>query len=423
MSSEEAAPAERAPVARGDRIVTLDFIRGIAVLGIVFANIAAFGQTMMAYIWPSALAETPTVSDKLFWLVQFVLVDGKMRGLFTLLFGAGMMLFMERAWARGASRWLQARRLAWLFLFGALHFLLLWHGDILHLYAISGLILIGTLKWKPKTKLITGIVAYAVGSLLMTAQMGGGYAASTYPEVAAKLNPEQRKEVLGAEAKTLQTNAKRIKLYRDGSYLDVTRHMATNKAGEGVAQALFLSVIETMPLMLIGMALYQMGLFSGGMNPQRMRRWGWIGVIGGTALTLALGLWAYRADFPFFQTLFVFVGASPLPRLAVVLGLAALLTLWAPRATASALGQRFVAAGRMAFTNYIATSLLLVPVFNGWGLGLFGQFGRLELFGFVLAVWAAMLLWSKPWLERYRYGPLEWLWRCLTYGKMFPLKR
>lgn len=423
MTGEGIAEGERAPVDRGERIVTLDFIRGIAVLGIVFANIAAFGQTMMAYIWPPALAATPTVEDKLFWLVQFVLVDGKMRGLFTLLFGAGMMLFMERAWARGASRWLQARRLAWLFLFGALHFLLLWHGDILHLYAMSGLILIGTLKWQAKTKLITGIVTYVIGSLLMTAQMGGAYAAATYPEVAAKLQPDQRKEVLQAEAKTIKTNAERIKLYRDGSYTDVARHMATRKAGDGLGQALFLSFIETMPLMLIGMALYQMGLFSGGMDARTMRRWGWIGVTGGTALTLALGLWAYRADFPFFQTLLVFVGASPLPRLAVVLGLAALLTLWAPQATRTALGERFVAAGRMAFSNYIATSLLLVPVFNGWGLGLFGRFGRLELFGFVVAVWIAMLLWSKPWLERFRYGPLEWLWRCLTYGKMFALRR
>lgn len=417
------AEGVRAPVERGERIVTLDFIRGIAVLGIVFANIAAFGQTMMAYIWPPALAEAPTVSDKLFWLVQYVLVDGKMRGLFTLLFGAGMMLFMDRAWANGASRWLQARRLMFLLLFGALHYALLWHGDILHLYAIAGLILLGTLKWKPKTKLIVGLVGYGLGSLLMLAQLGGAYAASTRPEIAAKMPADQRKNIEQAEAKTLEKNAKTIALYRDGGFGDVARHMVVQKAGGDIPQSLFLSFIETMPLALIGMALYQMGLFNGGMNAQRVRRWGWIGVVSGSLVTLLLGLWAYRDDFPFFQTLFVFVGASPLPRLAVILGLTGLLALWAPRATRTALGERFVAAGRMAFSNYIATSLLLVPVFNGWGLGLFGQFGRVELFGFVIAVWAAMLLWSKPWLERFRYGPLEWLWRCLTYGKMFPMRR
>ncbi|WP_296674777.1 DUF418 domain-containing protein [Novosphingobium sp.] len=411
------------PVTQAERLVSLDFIRGIAVLGIVFANIAAFGQTMMAYIWPPALAEGPTSIDKLFWLIQYILVDGKMRGLFTLLFGAGMMLFMERAWARGATRWLQARRLGWLLLFGLLHLLLLWHGDILHGYAISGIILLAAMKWQPRTKLITGLVLYMLGSLAFGAQMGGSYAASVNPEIAAKLKPEQRKEILGAGERTLAKNAETIALYRDGSFFDVARHMTVDKAGQTLGQSLFFSFMETVPLALMGMALFEMGLFSGGMNAGAMRKWGWAGLIAGSAATLALGLWAYRADFPFMLTLLVFVGASPLPRLAVILGLAALLAQWAPRAVGGALGARLVAAGRMAFSNYLGTSLLLVPIFNGWGLGLFGQFGRVELFGFVLAVWALMLLWSKPWLEHFRYGPLEWLWRCLTYWRIFPLRR
>lgn len=417
------AMADQAAASGANRLIQLDFIRGIAVLGIVFANVAAFGQTMMAYIWPPALAEGPTHTDKVFWLLQYVLIDHKMRGLFTLLFGAGMMLFIEKAWAKGETRWLQARRLLWLLLFGALHYVLLWHGDILHLYAISGLLLLGAVKWKPKTKLIVGLTAYCLGSLLMAAQIGGAYLGATYPSVAARMEPEQRKSVLEAETKTLAKNAKTIELFRDGSYSDVVRHMAIQKAGNDVVQSLFLAFIETMPLILIGQALYQLGLFGGGFSSRSMRRWGWIGVATGSAITLVMGLWVFSADFPFFQTLLVFIGASPLPRLAVILGLMNLLVLWAPQAAGSALGQRFVAAGRMALSNYLGTSVLLVPVFDGWGLGLFGQFGRLELFGFVLVVWVLMLAWSKPWLERYRYGPLEWLWRCLTYWKMFPLKR
>lgn len=419
----EPAIAEQAAVAGENRLIQLDFIRGIAVLGIVFANVAAFGQTMMAYIWPVALAAGPTQTDKIFWLLQFVLIDHKMRGLFTLLFGAGMMLFIDKAWAKGETRWLQARRLLWLLLFGALHFVLLWHGDILHLYAISGLLLLGTVKWKPKTKLIVGFTAYVLGSLLIATQLGGAYLATTYPAVAARMSPDQRKGVFEAETKTLSENAKTIKLYREGSYADVVKHMAVKKAGNDFVQSLFLAFMETMPLILIGQALYQLGLFGGGLSSRAMRRWGWIGVATGSAITIALGLWVFKADFPFFQTLLVFIGVSPLPRLAVILGLLSLLALWAPRAAQTALGQRFVAAGRMAFSNYLGTSLLLVPVFDGWGLGLFGQFGRLELFGFVLAVWVLMLAWSKPWLERYRYGPLEWLWRCLTYWQLFPLKR
>src|SRR5690606_37830304 len=131
-ASEPAAPQDRdallrsgtpdEPVGRDQRIVALDFIRGIAVLGILFPNIVAHGDAILSYFWPPNLPGGASEADKAFWLFQLVLIDGKFRGLFTLLFGAGMMLFMERAWARGATRWLQARRLAWLALFGLIHF-------------------------------------------------------------------------------------------------------------------------------------------------------------------------------------------------------------------------------------------------------------------------------------------------------------
>ena len=126
------------PVGAGERIVTLDFVRGIAVLGILFPNIVAYGNVTLAYNWPKALPGGPEPFDVAVWLFQLVLIDGKFRGLFTLLFGAGMMLFMERAWARGATRRLQARRLFWLALFGLAHFYLLWTGDILFMYALAG---------------------------------------------------------------------------------------------------------------------------------------------------------------------------------------------------------------------------------------------------------------------------------------------
>jgi len=407
----------------GERLIALDFIRGIAVLGIVFANIAAFAEPMMAYIWPRALAQPMTEGDKLFWLAQFVLIDGKMRGLFTLLFGAGMMLFMQRARARGASNWLQARRLLWLLLFGMIHFYFIWHGDILQLYAASGLVLLGTLRWEARAKLIAGLMLYGLGSLALAGQMGSDYVAAADPDRLARLAPEQHKDVGEAEAQILERTARRITLYREGSFADVARHMIVEKSRENLQQTLFFMLVETAPLILIGMAFYTVGFFSGGLDPRRMKFWGWTGVIGGTALTLPLGLWAYASNFPFQLTLFVFAGASPLPRLAVILGLAALLSLWAPRAAQSALGQRIVATGRMAFSNYLGTSLLLVPIFNGWGLGLFGRFSRFELFGFVLAVWAIMLLWSKAWLAHFRFGPLEWLWRSLTYWQRVPLRR
>ena len=153
-----------------------------------------------------------------------------------------------------------------------------------------------------------------------------------------------------------------------------------------------------------------------------MRLWGWTGVLAGGVGHLAIGLWVKAQGFSYWSTLAGMMGMTVLPRLAMVLGLAALLSLYAPRATGW-LGQRVSAAGRAAFTNYLGTSIVMMFVFHGWALGLFGELNRPQLYLVVLLAWALMLLWSKPWLERFRYGPLEWLWRCLTYGRVFALKR
>jgi uncharacterized protein len=176
--------------------------------------------------------------------------------------------------------------------------------------------------------------------------------------------------------------------------------------------------------MLVGMALYRLGLFGGRFDRARMRRWGWTGFVGGALLSLPLGLWALTAGFPLMLTQFVFSGAAQFAHLPMILGLAALLTLWAPVASRGWLGSRVVAAGRMAFSNYVGSSLVMMLVFQGWaGIGLYGELHRAGLLLIVLAAWAVMLIWSKPWLGRFRHGPLEWLWRCLTYGRLFPFTR
>jgi uncharacterized protein len=169
--------------------------------------------------------------------------------------------------------------------------------------------------------------------------------------------------------------------------------------------------------------MFRLGLFTTGFDRARMRRWGWIGFGGGALLSLPLGLWAMTAGFPLMLTQFVFNGASQLVHLPMILGLAALLALWAPAAARSWLGSRVVAAGRMAFSNYIGSSVLMMLVFQGWAGGLYGQLHRGGLLLIVLAAWTLMLAWSKSWLASFRYGPLEWLWRCLTYWRLVPLRR
>jgi uncharacterized protein len=407
---DAAAPDQ--PVRGGERLITLDFIRGIAVLGILFANITAFGQPYMAYFWPPALAEPATAGDELVWLFQAIFVDNKFRGLFSLLFGAGIYLFVQRARARDQGLALQARRLAILLTFGLAHYFLIWRGDILTVYAVAGMLALPMLEWPARKQLYVGLVLYVLGLLAMVALLGGSLVAGGLGDAADQAGQDA---LDGARAEVV--------LYRGGSYAEIVETTAAEHAGQLVQEVLLVVPTETLPLMLIGMALFRMGLFSGGIDRARMRRWGWIGVIAGVLVTVPIVLWPYRAEFPFFLTLFVFNGLARMGQLPMVLGLAALLALWAPAAARGWLGSRFVAAGRMAFSNYLGTSILMMFVFHGWALGLFGELGRLELLGVVLAAWVLMLGWSRAWLPHFRYGPLEWLWRCLTYGKLFRLIR
>lgn len=420
MSGDSTGPGT-APVTGSERLVTLDFIRGIAVLGILVANIVAMAHPFLAYSWPAAMGRPHGIADAMAWLAQYVLVDGKFRGLFTVLFGAGMVLFVERARAAGIGELLQARRLIWLALFGLAHFLLLFWGDILFLYAISGLAALGMLGWRRETQLRFGIVWYLTGSALFAA-IGFSSLMIEQSEQARLAAPQAWEETQAYwDERLVEAGAER-EAFTQGGYAGELAFVADVR-GPMLAFQPFFAMLETLPLMLIGMALYRYGLFSGGLDPGRQRLWGWIGVLAGTAMALVLGLWAVVEGFPPFLTDFVFNDGAQATRLPVILGLAALLALWAPGAASGWLGRRVIAAGRMAFSNYIAMSLIAMLVFRQWAGGLWGELDRFQLWGIALAIWAVILVWSPLWLARYRYGPLEWLWRCLTYWKVFPLRR
>lgn len=414
QSVEPSAPAS-------NRLLSLDFIRGIAVMGILWANIVAFGQPFTAYMYPDAFTVPHGEVSNWMWVVQFVLIDGKMRGLFTLLFGAGLMLFMEKAWARGSTRWLQARRLFWLLAFGLIHFYFIWRGDILVLYSVAGFVAMACLRWQAKTQLVVGLLGYLVGAIMFLGAMFFPYLVVETELGTQAPYVEMRAEMVEQQADDIADGVAETAIIQDGTYVDYVEHIFAEHAADPVV-ALFLFAFETLPLMLIGMALYGMGLFDGRMDQRRMRMWGWIGVVLGSALTLPIALWAMGEGFTYWGTLAALMGLSPLPRLPVVLGLLALLSLYGAHVSGW-LGERVIAAGRMAFSNYLGTSIVMMLVFRGWAGGLFGELGRPGLYVVVLLTWALMLLWSKPWLARFRYGPLEWLWRCLTYGKLFPIKR
>lgn len=417
---EHAATPDQ-PVGGGERIASLDFIRGIAVMGILAANIVAFGQPFAAYMWPDGFLVPHGDEGGWMWIAQFVLIDGKMRGLFTLLFGAGMILFLERAWARGSGRWLQFRRLVWLMLFGLVHFYLIWFGDILFSYAISGMILLLCVSWRGTTQLKVGLLGYLAGAIIYAGIMVPTHFVADTPLGEQAAFAEMSDDLEEGKQYAIDDGATEKEIKSSGDYGAFVEHRMSEHGTDPYTNVL-LFFPESLPLMLLGMALFKLGLFSRGFDPARQRFWGWTGLLVGGALHLAIALWTKSVGFTYYGTLAAFMGITPIPRLIMVLGLAALLALYGPRATGW-LGQRVSAAGRAAFTNYLGTSIVMLFVFHGFGLGLFGELGRPQLYLVVLLSWVLMLLWSKPWLERFRYGPLEWLWRCLTYGKVFPLKR
>ncbi|MBX7458095.1 DUF418 domain-containing protein [Qipengyuania sp. 1NDH17] len=390
-------------------------------MGILAANIMAMGQPFTAYAFPEAFTVPHSEAEDWMWVWQLVLVDGKMRGLFTLLFGAGLYLFLEKAWAKGATTGLQAKRLLWLGLFGLVHFYFIWRGDILFFYAVSGLVALLFIGLSARKQLVLGILGYIAGGILYGALFGFMQNVADGPAADnVALESVQAEFVKAADADLADGRAE-SEIRQEGSYLDYVAHNFEAHAFDPLA-SLMMFAFETLPLMLIGMALYRMGFFSGGFSNRKMRLWGLIGLVAGGALTLWIALSAKAGGFTYYGALAAFMGWSHFPRIFMTLGIAALLVSFAP-AAGGWLSERVSAAGRAAFTNYLGTSVVMLLVFGNWGLDLFGALGRSELYLVTIAAWLVMLAWSKPWLERFRYGPLEWLWRCLTYGRRFPLKR
>lgn len=418
---EEAVSAV-APVVSVNRLQSLDFIRGIAVMGILVANIIAFGQPFTATLYPPASLAHQASFDHWAWIGQSVLIDGKMRGLFALLFGAGVALFTDKATARGVGVGLQIRRLLILGLIGLFHFYFIWMGDILFLYSVSGLVLLLFLGMQARDLISLGAIFYLVGIIV-----------SATDQLAPHLVMEQGLDGVslygsGARAVLVEWKAANLAhgtldgaLIEMGNYGAYLAHVFPEHWSEPF-DTLYLTLPETVGLMMIGMGLFRARVFAETGVPRRCLNWGWVGVVVGTLLSLWAALYAAQFGPSYYSAHALHFAIAPPLRLPVIIGLAVLLADFSHRANGH-MAERVRAAGRAAFTNYLGTSVVMLFLFHGWALGLFGVLGRAELYLLAVAMWMLMLLWSPWWLSRYRYGPLEWLWRCLTYGKLFPLRR
>lgn len=395
-----------------EREISLDVLRGFGVLGILMVNVQAFSMPFLAYLNPLAAPFPFEGSSEAVWTATHVFFDQKFVTIFSFLFGASIfMVGGERSEKVRGSR--LRRRLFWLAIFGLAHGLLLWFGDILLIYAVSGFIVMLMRSWRPRRLVVVGLTLFFLGAFWNTALMAP--LASAPPEVIAEVKQQSwlpTEEALAAE----------IEAYQSGLF----SALAINAQSWSVLQ-IFVAAItlywRTVGIMLIGLALFKTGILLG----RRSARF-YAALIGCGAIAAAVIFW---------ETIRIMADGFPFPATpgwrhninyflspVVSLGYIGALLLLLRASWFAGVAGALAAVGRMAFTNYIAQSVIMTTIFwGGRGFGLFGEIDRPGQLALVLAVWALQLVWSPLWLKHYRMGPLEWVWRVLTYKSVPPFRR
>ncbi|WP_312837106.1 DUF418 domain-containing protein YeiB [Pantoea sp.] len=370
------------------RYLALDFIRGLAVLGILLLNIVGFGLPSAAYLnpaWQGGVSD----ADAWTWAVMDGLAQLKFLTLFALLFGAGLQLQLPRG-----SRWLTSR-LTWLTLLGFIHGVFFWEGDILLDYGIIGLIVWRMIREVPSTRTLfqTGVLLYLVGCgvLLIFGLISNPTPGDSWLPGAAALEYERFWKLAGGwEA-----------IHNRLDHLSTGLMALASQYGWQLAG-----------LMMMGAALMRSGWLKGEYAPQHYRRVGalllaagWAIAVPGIAAQWRLG-WEFRWSGFFLQAPRDL--ASPL----LSLGYAALCFAWWPQISRWRISAAIQCVGRMALSNYLLQTLICTTLF--YRFHLYMHFDRLTLLAFVPLVWLINLLFSVIWLRYFPQGPLEWIWRYLT---------
>jgi len=423
------------PVARGERINSVDVLRGVALLGILLLNILEFGLPLGAELNPTIAGGT-TKADLAAWLVNHLLFEGKMRAIFSMLFGAGAVLLTSRAEQRGgglAVADIYYRRTLWLMLFGLAHAYFLWEGDILFTYGLFGLVLFPLRHLRPWILIGAGLVmmlpltpgclneAAEMRSLRMKADEADARASAglTLTESQQKDRFAWREKLNGLHQLPEEIQAE-YRDHRGGYWPMFLRRLRVVPATESTDLYRF-GVFDALGMMLLGMGLLKLGLFSATL-PGRTY-WGLLafGYGAGGALNAVSGYLYYRSGFdPVY--LMYYYATYQFGRLFVALGHVAVVMLIVRAGILRRLTRALAAVGQTALSNYLGTSLVCTLLFNGYGLGLFGKVRRVELLVIVLAVWTIQLIISPLWLRYFRFGPMEWLWRSLSYAKFQPMR-
>ncbi len=371
-----------------ERNVTLDFIRGVAILGILLLNISAFGLPKAAYLNPAWYGNI-TLSDAWTWAVLDLFAQVKFLTLFALLFGAGLQMLLPRG-----KSWIQSR-LTLLVLLGFIHGLVFWDGDILLAYGLIGLICWRLIRDAPSVKSLfnTGVLLYLVGIgvLLLLGVISGSETSRAWTPDASALLYEKYWKVNGG----MEAVSNRVDMLSN-SLLALGAQYGWQLAG----------------MMLLGAALMRSGWLKGQYSLQHYRRTGVLLVIIGIAINLPAIIAQWQLGWAYRWCAFLLQTPRELSAPFQTIGYAALMFGFWPRLSRLKAVIAIACVGRMALTNYLLQTLICTTLF--YQFGLFMKFDRLELLWFVIPVWGINLFFSVIWLRFYRQGPVEWLWRQLT---------
>lgn len=431
-------PAEPAlilnPVADAERISSMNVMRGVALLGIALMNIV-FSALPMAADWNPKIAGGATGINLAAFFVQYTLFDGKMRGLFSMMFGASAYLLVGRLDGRGAG--IRAaetyyRRILWLMLIGLVHAYLIWHGDILYAYSLLGLILFPLLRARPRNLLI----AAGVVLLLMTAKsIGEGFMLQKIHKLTLEADQaDAAKKPLTDDQKSARTkwddvrqyfspsadDLKKEKEMYSGSYFNLVAKRAPVVA-KMHSKPFYVDNWDMLTMMLVGIAFINTGVLSA----ERSFSFYWRLLAISYAISLPISAFAawksWQQGFEPLQTVFTF-STYQVGRVSMTLGHAAVILLLCKYGVWEGLRARLAAVGKTALSNYIGHSIIYGLVFYGYGFNLFDKLQRYQIYYVVLGMWIFSLIWSPIWLNHFRFGPLEWCWRSLTYWKRQPMR-
>lgn len=396
--------AYTAPVAAKDRFESLDVLRGIAVLGILMVNIQAFAMVWPAYQNPTAHMDFTGINQTA-WFFQHVFFEMKFITLFSAMFGAGIILMTGDG--PDSSTKVHYRRMLWLLAFGLVHAYALWFGDILFTYALAGMIVVLFRRMSVGKLVFWGLFWTALTGLIMVGLMASFMMLPDTigpADVGMGMTPDQL--------------AAQVAAYQAG-WLDSRGYNAFVAVSSQLGGLMFAGRI--IGVMFLGMALFKSGFL--------LAQWSVVKYLISAVIGLGLGIplvWfgaehALASGFALGE-MWVHTATNYGGSLLMAFGYAAIVMLICKVPVLSLLRAPFRAAGRMAFTNYLTQSIAMVFIFVGApGLGLFGTMERIDQVQLVLAVWVVQLIVSVLWLQVFRYGPFEWLWRALTYGKLHPI--